>query len=336
MSRFTSTYLLSSVHQFAKLSLMVAKFSKTHFSFPPTNPLADILAGIPDGLPSFFDNTLTAYELRCTYIQHVVNKHLTNRIFKPFLFTLDRHDDNASRLLESIDADIYRKSTRREVFWRQQTLLALFTSRDAKRAMNHAVTTITEEITNVVRPFTDSSRVPIDTLRGDVRHIVKHAAKTWRQARLQQQLIVAVMPSVDDERTTNHVWAEFNYECEAGSITARDWRNTRSKAEDNGRRLLLRVAPRVGREPAHPDHLAEMSPEASQRLKEVCIYQPGSLIYADSPIITARVRELAEVNLLATDDDAIAEDEGEDEENGGAVNDNGTILTETAVASQTA
>lgn len=315
---------------------MIAQFSKEHFLFVPTDPPTDVLAGLPNGLPSFFDNTLTAYELRCTYIQHIVYKHLTSRIFKPFLFTLGRHHDNGNRLLESIDSDIHRKSIRREVFWRQQTLLALFTGRDAKHAMNHVIINLTEEITDAVRRFADHSRVSTDVLREDVRSIVKHAAKTWRQARLQQQLILAVMPSVDDERAVNHVWAEFDYEGEIGSNTARESRGRTNSAENKARQLLLRVAPRIWREPAHPDHLAEMPPDASDRLGEVCIYQPGSLIYTDSSIITARLQELSDANSVGADSHGLARCNGDDDNDdyGDDDVDNQTMQSATVVASQ--
>lgn len=61
--------------------------------------------------------------------------------------------------------------------------------------------------------------------------------------------------------------------------------NTSHKG-DPSRHVVLRTFPRILREAAHEDF-------ASGDRATSCIYTPGEVLYSDSPIIMARLQELA-------------------------------------------
>jgi hypothetical protein len=119
-------------------------------------------------------------------------------MFGPFLFSLGRRYDKADSLFLSMSNHIREKSTRKEAIWRQQTLLAAFTSSGAKQRINTAACTVIDEIVAEIRHFADPKEE--EGIRIAVRRIVKLAAETWRFARLEKEMITATMPAVQDEK----------------------------------------------------------------------------------------------------------------------------------------
>lgn len=260
---------------FGQLSRLIVSLSKEHFAYLPIDPPKDILSKIPAELPSFLDNTPASRELRGAYVQHVVSKTLTYRIFHPFLFTLGRRYDKADTFFQLLSMDIRRKSVRREAFWRQQTLKAAYTTSDAKQSINVVAAVIVDEITNHLKHFADPRH--LDTLVLDVRKIVKLAAETWRLARVERELILASLPAPDADGVSNDDWDEYGTAKE-GSLSSKN---------DPSRHVILRTFPRLMREAAHED-FAEDKERASP-----CTYSRGSILYSDSPVVMARLQELA-------------------------------------------
>ncbi|KAI1941788.1 hypothetical protein LOZ66_001269 [Ophidiomyces ophidiicola] len=262
---------------FGDLSRLIVELSKEFFTYIPIEPPAHILAKIPSDIPQFLDNTPASRELRSAYVQHVVSKTLTYRIFQPFLFTLGRRYDKADTFFQMLSIDIRRKSVRREAFWRQQTLKAAYTASDAKQAINVVAAVVVDEIVDHILHFTDPKH--LDALVISVRKIVKLAAETWRLARVERELIVATMPSADDNQTANDQWDEFIYDASSSS----------PKPSESGRTPLLRMLPRIHREPVHEDFL---KPEEAEKANQ-CVYVPGVILYTDSPPVLARKEELS-------------------------------------------
>ncbi|KAK2749763.1 hypothetical protein FQN55_002999 [Onygenales sp. PD_40] len=264
---------------FSELSRLIVNLSKEHFGYLPIDPPSDIIAKIPSEIPQFLDNTQASRELRSAYVQHVISKTLTYRIFQPFLFTLGRRYDKADTFFQMLSMDIRRKSVRREAYWRQQTLKAAYTTSDAKQAINVVAAVIVDEIIDHIRHFADPSN--LDALLVGVRKIVKTAAETWRLARVERELIIAAMPSAEDEQTQNEGWKEFNYESLPPTPPADGPGSVRRRT------VLLRMCPRIYREPVHEDFTEDGEMGAQ------CVYLPGVVLYADSPAVVARKMEIA-------------------------------------------
>ncbi|ODH39815.1 hypothetical protein ACO22_01758 [Paracoccidioides brasiliensis] len=269
---------------FGQLLHLIVDLSKEHFGYLPIDPPSDIIAKIPSEIPQFLDNSQASRELRSAYIQHVISKTLNYRIFQPFLFTLGRRYDKADTFFQMLSMDIRCKSVRREAYWRKQTLKAAYTTSDAKQAINVVAAVIVDEIIDHIRHFADPKN--LDTLLVGVRKIVKLAAETWRLARVERELIISTMPSAEDEQTTNQGWKEFNYDT-APSPPAENTGNGASSPTIRKRRVLLRMFPRIYREPAHED----FTEDGEQGTR--CVYLPGVVLYADSPSVLARKMELS-------------------------------------------
>ncbi|KAL1965982.1 hypothetical protein VTN77DRAFT_4922 [Rasamsonia byssochlamydoides] len=260
---------------FGQLSRLIIDLSKEHFAYLPIDPPKDILEKIPPEIPSFLDNTPASRELRSAYVQHVISKTLTYRIFQPFLFTLGRRYDKADTFFQVLSLDIRRKSVRREAYWRQQTLKAAYTTSDAKQSINVVAAVIVDEIVDHIKHFADPKK--LDALLAGVRRIVKLAAETWRHARVERELVLATMPAPESEGVSNDEWDE--YTC------GRQVEN--HAATDPARHVLLRLFPRIYREAAHEDF-------ADDKEKiNACIYSPGVVLFSNSPSVLARREELA-------------------------------------------
>ncbi|KAF4220430.1 hypothetical protein CNMCM8980_001250 [Aspergillus fumigatiaffinis] len=273
---------------FDQLSRLIVSLSKEHFTYLPIDPPKDILSKIPPELPSFLDNTPASRELRSAYVQHVISKTLTYRIFQPFLFTLGRRYDKADTFFQMLSMDIRRKSVRREAFWRQQTLKAAYTTSDAKQSINVVAAVIVDEIIDLIKHFADPRH--LDSLLIGVRKIVKLAAETWRLARVERELIIASLPAPDAEGVFNDSWDEYLAPKE-GSV---------SSGNDPSRHVILRSFPQITREAAHED-FAEDEEKASP-----CTYSRGTVLYSDSPVVMARLQELAKksTETLASGEDS--------------------------------
>jgi hypothetical protein len=216
-------------------------------------------------MPSFLDNTPASRELRSAYIQHVVSKTLTYRIFQPFLFTLGRRYDKADTFFQVLSMDIRRKSVRREAFWRQQTLKAAYTTSAA---------VIVDEIVDHIKHFADPRQ--LDAVLTSVRSVVKLAAETWRHARVERELVLATMPAPDADGIANDEWVEYT----GGRIDRRG-------EDDAARDVLLRLFPHIYRDAAHEDFADD------QDKVDACVYSAGVVLFSDSPCVLARRDELA-------------------------------------------
>lgn len=258
---------------------MIHDLSQDHFAYLPIDPPKDILSKIPSELPSFLDNSPASRDLRCAYIRHVVSKTLTYRVFQPFLFTLGRRYDKADTFFQMLSMDIRRKSVRREAFWRQQTLKAAYTTSDAKQSINVAAAVIVDEIIDHIRHFADPKH--LDSLLITVRKIVKLAAETWRHARVERELVLALLPAPDAEDVSNEGWQEYG--------VAKEVVNPNPGAKsDPTRHVVLRTFPCVIREAAHEDFAF-----ASGERANPCVYSTGEVLFSDSPVVMARLQELA-------------------------------------------
>ncbi|KAJ5402065.1 uncharacterized protein N7487_007961 [Penicillium crustosum] len=270
---------------FTELSQLIHNLSKEHFGYLPIDPPKDILSKIPSELPPFLDNTPASRELRCAYIQHIISKTLTFRVFQPFLFTLGRRYDKADTFFQMLSMDIRRKSVRREAFWRQQTLKAAYTTSDAKQSINVAAAVIVDEIIDHIKHFADPKH--LDSLLIGVRKIVKLAAETWRHARVERELVLANFPAPDAESVSNDGWMEY--------AANKDQKHTPSN--EPTRHVVLRTFPRITREAAHEDFASD------EEKATPCVYSQGVVLYSDSPVIMGRLQEFAKKSndSLATD-----------------------------------
>lgn len=266
----------SSTDCFNQLSQLIYDLSQEHFAYLPIDPPKDILSKIPSELPSFLDNSPASRDLRCAYIRHVISKTITYRVFQPFLFTLGRRYDKADTFFQMLSMDIRRKSVRREAFWRQQTLKAAYTTSDAKQSINVAAAVIVDEIIDHIRHFADPKH--LDSLLIAVRKIVKLAAETWRHARVERELVLALFPAPDSEDVSNEQWMEYGVTKETSPV----------QKSDPTRHVVLRTFPCVVREAAHEDFAFASGERASP-----CTYSPGEVLFSDSPVIMARLQELA-------------------------------------------
>lgn len=265
----------SSLDCFGQLSRLIVDLSKEHFAYLPIDPPKDVLAKIPAEIPPFLDNTPASRELRSAYVQHVISKKLTYRIFQPFLFTLGRRYDKADTFFQMLSLDIRRKSVRREAVWRRLTLKAAYTTSDAKQSINVVAAVIVDEIIEQIRHLADPKQ--LDALLTGVRKIVKLAAETWRHARVERELILALLPAPAAEDVSNEEWEEYPSEREPSP----------SRRGDHGRHVILRTFPRIFREGAHEDFADDKD------RSNPCVYSPGVVLYSDSPVVLARLDELS-------------------------------------------
>lgn len=176
------------------------------------------------------------------------------------------------------------KSTRKEAIWRQQTLLAAFTSTGAKTRINTAAGTVIEEIVNAIKHFTDPKEE--EAIKVAVRRIVKIAAETWRFARLEREMIVAKMPAVDDEDheyTGPEYWPAYKFESASES---------RTEEESSKPALLLRLFPVIHREPIH-----ECFQKSEGKQDEGYVFSRGLALYNNAKPILERTEELQQAGL---------------------------------------
>ena len=214
---------------------------------------------------------------------------ITYRVFGPFLFSLGRRYDKADFLFSSMSSHIRDKSTRKEAIWRQQTLLAAFTSSGAKQRINTAAGTVVDEIVVAIKNFADPKEE--ESIRIAVKKIVKLAAETWRFARLEREMITATMPALQDEEhnfTGLEYWPPITPEGTAIPSPARN-----AGSSDEPTKLLLRLFPVIYREPKH-----ENFQPADQESADIgCIYHHGIALYDDAEPVVKRSEELKHAGL---------------------------------------
>jgi hypothetical protein len=223
------------------------------------------------------------------YITHTVAKMITYRVFGPFLFSLGRRYDKADSLFSSMSSHIRDKSTRKEAIWRQQTLLAAFTSSGAKQRINTAAGTVVDEIIVAIKNFADPKEE--EGIRIAVKRIVKLAAETWRFARLEREMITATMPALQDEEHSFNgleYWPPVRPEG-----TAIPSPSGNAGLSDESTKILLRLFPVIYREPKH-----ENFQSADQESADVgCIYHHGLALYDDAEPVVKRSEELRHAGL---------------------------------------
>jgi hypothetical protein len=223
------------------------------------------------------------------YVVHTVSKLITYRVFGPFLFSLGRRYDKADSLFSSMSTHIRDKSTRKEAIWRQQTLIAAFTSSGAKQRINTAASTVVEEIVNAIKNFTSPKEE--EGIKIAVKRIVKLAAETWRFARLEREMIAATMPALQDEEhqfTGPEFWQAVK--SESTHIPSLD---DASSPSDERPKLLLRLFPVIYREAQH-ENFRESDDEKPD---DGCIYHHGLALYDDADTVVRRAEELRAAGL---------------------------------------
>jgi hypothetical protein len=229
--------------------------------------------------------------VRTAYIAHTVSKLITYRVFGPFLFSLGRRYDKADSLFLSMSNHIRDKSTRKEAIWRQQTLLAAFTSSGAKQRINTAAGTVVEEIVGAIKHFADPKEE--EGIKVAVKRIVKIAAETWRFARLEREMINATMPALQDEQhqfTGPEYWPSYEaYKAEGTLIGSLAGASSPANAQPQ---LLLRLFPVIYREAKHENFQGD-----AERPDEGCIYHHGLALYDDAEPVVQRMEELRSAGL---------------------------------------
>ncbi|KAL5121400.1 hypothetical protein ACEQ8H_000868 [Pleosporales sp. CAS-2024a] len=282
------TYYLVS---FSQLQKQIVDLATTHFVHLPVRPPAEDLAQVPSNLPSFLGDTIASRQVRAAYIAHTVSKLITYRVFGPFLFSLGRRYDKADSLFLSMSHHIRDKSTRKEAIWRQQTLLAAFTSSGAKQRINTAAGTVVEEIVSAIKHFADPREE--EGIKIAVKRIVKLAAETWRFARLEREMINATMPALLDEEhqfTGPEYWPSYDSYKPEGTLIGSLVDHPTSVEEKP--QLLLRLFPVIWREPKHENfHLDGEKPD------EGCIFHHGLALYDDAEPVVQRMEELKSAGL---------------------------------------
>jgi hypothetical protein len=183
------------------------------------------------------------------------------------------------------------KSTRKEAIWRQQTLLAAFTSSGAKQRINTAAGTVVEEIVGAIKNFADPREE--EGIKIAVKRIVKLAAETWRFARLERELVNATMPAIQDEEhqfTGPEFWPSYeSYKPEGTLIGSLDGTSPPSSGQP---RLLLRLFPVIWRESKHENFHGD-----GERPDTGCIFHHGLALYDDAEPVAQRMDELKSAGL---------------------------------------
>ncbi|KAL9012341.1 MAG: hypothetical protein Q9173_002887 [Seirophora scorigena] len=202
-------------------------------------------------MPPFLVDTPASTRVRTAYIQSLISAIINNRIFQPFLFTHGELEDTFAELSEYFRG----KSTRKEAFWRQRTLLAAFSCGSSKDKINNVATHIVDEIVATIKAFTDGSKRT--QMRAAVKQIVKKAAETWRYARIELSRITASTATGISE-------------------------------EQNGEQLLP-IFPRIVREPLPQGFRPDSTDDPG------CVYSPGQTLSKKSSAVLARRVELGEI-----------------------------------------
>ena len=118
---------------------------------------------------------------RALLLRCLVARTLTDRIFRPFLFTISRNQDKSDQLFKEVSQSLAQKSPEQEALWRQQISHAAYTAPNAQQGVNKTAASIVEEILDSMDRLMHVEERP--KLVGAIRNIVKVAAETWRYAR---------------------------------------------------------------------------------------------------------------------------------------------------------
>lgn len=257
---------------FHHLYKQISDLAVEHFSDDIDNPPEKVVKTIPQTIPPFYCNSKSSIKLRAAYVEHLISRTISRRIFQPFLFTISLRHGSPDLLFQDMSDHLRKKSIRREAMWRQRTLHAAYTISSAKQSINKIAAVIVDEVVEAIKYFTRPARWEQVTVA--VRRIVKTAAETWRYARLEVAMITASMTADDRpdyQRLSNPIGLVADI---AG-------------APDQQRQLLLSLFPIIEREAIHEDIR-----EDSKRNDRGYIYFPGRMLFSDDPIISNRIKEI--------------------------------------------
>jgi hypothetical protein len=188
--------------------------------------------------------------------------------------------------LTNISYQLRSKSTRKEAIWRQHTLTAAYTTKDAKDRINSAACAVVDEICNAIKHFTTQNEE--EPIRYAVRRIVKLAAEAWRFARLEREMIEAKLPAtedVDEDDEKAELWVPQRFNSAAYPVNAI---KPVFEGPDEGRKILLRILPIIRREAVHQNF--RLTPDEVN--DDGCVYSQGLALYSDAPAVLARRQEM--------------------------------------------
>ena len=257
---------------FHHLYKQISDLTVQHFSDDIDHPPENVVKSIPQTIPPFCSSTESSIKLRAAYVEHLISRTISRRIFQPFLFTISLRHGSPDLLFQSMSDHLRKKSTRREALWRQRTLHAAYTISSAKQSINKIAAVIVDEVVEAIKYFTNSTRWEQVTVA--VRRIIKTAAETWRYARLEVAMITASM-TADDRPDYQRVSNPIGLSADTDGTP------------DQQRQLLLSLFPIIEREAIHEDIR-----EDSKQNDRGYIYFPGRMLYSDDPIISTRLKEI--------------------------------------------
>jgi hypothetical protein len=237
-----------------------------------------VLAELPAGLPSMLNDTESSKLLRQAYVQHIISKYLCYRIFQPFLFSLGKRYDKADTFFQAMSNQLREKSTRKEAVWRHYTLLAGYTTSNAKKNQTVAAAQVIEEIAAYIKPFADPKKM--DVVTSGITRIVKYAVETWRYARMEREIITASMSTddADAECWSVHPW-EQNHPSIASAV--------KQLEKTDGNAVVMALLPVFVREGTLP---SLHRPNAV--LDHGLVFSKGVALYADCAPVVLRKHEL--------------------------------------------
>ena len=118
---------------------------------------------------------------RALLLRCIVARTLTDRIFRPFLFTISRHQEQSDQIFKEISHSLSKRSLEQEALWRQQISHAAYTAPNAQQSVNKTAAGIVDDILESMDRLMHVEDRP--KVVNAIRSIVKVAAETWRYAR---------------------------------------------------------------------------------------------------------------------------------------------------------
>jgi hypothetical protein len=233
------------------------------------------------------NDTESSKFLRQAYVQHIISKYLCYRIFQPFLFSLGKRYDKADTFFQAMSNQLREKSMRKEAVWRHYTLLAGYTTSNAKKNQQVAAAQVIEEIAAYIKPFADPKKMDIVT--SGITRIVKYAVETWRYARMERELITASMDDGGEDAANPEYWTAHEWDLTSSSSSAP------SKREDD-RQVVMILLPVFMREGTLP---SLHRPTAA--LDQGMVYSKGVALYSDCAPVLQRKRELDSLEIDIAD-----------------------------------
>jgi hypothetical protein len=188
---------------------LIFELAASCFAKAATEPSIELVERVPKQIPSIFEDSITSKQARTAYVSHLISTILVERVFTPFLFGLGTRCDETADILAKVSDRIRVRSALREATWRQHTLLAAYTTTDAKARMNQEAGKVVDEIMEAIMPLYVEGDIQRDEVRQKIRNIVKLAVETWRYARLEREKIEAFMPTYGEESLREDAWKPF-------------------------------------------------------------------------------------------------------------------------------